>query len=70
VRGGAGRAALVMEAYGGKALGGLVSLVMALPRLLPFWPKKKRLTDLYLQDPHITGYRALKAPGPESTATE
>ena len=24
-------------------------------RLLPFWPKKKRLTDTYLLDRHITG---------------
>ena len=45
--------ALIVEAYGGKALGGLLSL-LALPlRLLPFWPKKKRLTDSYLDDPHI-----------------
>src|SRR5438270_3460007 len=51
--GGAKRAALVAEAYGGKLLGGLGSL-LALPlRLLP-WFKKKRLTDTYLQDPHIT----------------
>ena len=25
-------------------------------RLLPFWPKKKRLTDVYLADPHVAGY--------------
>jgi bacterioferritin (cytochrome b1) len=52
------RALLVAEAYGGKLLGGLVS-VMTLPlRILPFWPlwpKKKRLTDTYLRDAHITG---------------
>ena len=47
---------LVAEAYGGKALDGLVSLVTAPLRLLPFWPKKKRLTDVYLADPHVAGY--------------
>jgi hypothetical protein len=51
------RAALVAEAYAGKALGGLWSLVSAPLRLLPFWPKKKRLTDVYLSDPHVAGYR-------------
>lgn len=50
------RAALVAEAYGGKALGGLLSLVTLPLRLLPFWPKKKRLTDVYLDDPHVAGY--------------
>jgi bacterioferritin (cytochrome b1) len=61
------RMALVAEAYGGKLLGGLGSLV-ALPfRLLPFWPKKKRLTDTYLADPHIVG-RALPAGAPEAQA--
>ena len=54
--GGAKRAALVMEAYGGKLVGGLGSLLMTPLRLLPFWPKKKRLTDTYLTDGHITGY--------------
>jgi bacterioferritin (cytochrome b1) len=53
---GAKRAALVTEAYAGKALGGLVSLVTLPFRLLP-WFKKKRLTDTYLRDPHITGYQ-------------
>ncbi|MBA3821063.1 MAG: ferritin-like domain-containing protein [Deltaproteobacteria bacterium] len=53
---GAKRAALVAEAYGGKALGGLGSLVMVPFRLLPFWPKRKRLTDTYLSDAHITGF--------------
>ncbi len=47
------RAALVAEAYGGKLLGGLVDLVTLPLRLLPFWPKKKRLTDVYLADPHV-----------------
>lgn len=46
--------ALVAEAYGGKALGGLFSLVSLPLRLLPFWPKKKRLTDFYLSDPGVT----------------
>jgi bacterioferritin (cytochrome b1) len=53
---GAKRAALVAEAYGGKALGGLGSVLMFPLRLLPFWPKKKRLTDTYLRDVHVTGY--------------
>lgn len=59
---GARRALLVSEAYGGKALGGLVSLVTLPIRVLPFVPKKKRLTDTYLRDPHLTGYQ-LPAPG-------
>jgi bacterioferritin (cytochrome b1) len=63
------RAALIAEAYGGKALGGLASLVALPLRLLPFWPKKRRLTDSYLRDPHITGYLELKA-GPEAPAAE
>lgn len=50
------RALLVTEAYGGKALGGL-GAVLTLPlRLLPGWPKKKRLTDTYLGDSHLTGF--------------
>ena len=56
--GGAKRAALVAEAYGGKLAGGIGSLLMVPLRLLPFWPKKKRLTDTYLRDQHITGYLA------------
>jgi bacterioferritin (cytochrome b1) len=51
------RAALVTEAYGGKLLGGLFDLVTFPLRLLPFWPKKKRLTDVYLSDPHVAGYQ-------------
>jgi bacterioferritin (cytochrome b1) len=48
------RALLVVEAYGGKLVSGLGSLV-ALPfRLLP-WFKRKRVTDTYLRDPHVTG---------------
>jgi hypothetical protein len=53
---GAKRKLLVAEAYAGKAVGGLGSL-LALPlRLLP-WFKRKRVTDTYLLDPHITGYQ-------------
>ena len=63
---GAKRAALVAEAYGGKLVGGIGSLLMVPLRLLPFWPKKKRLTDTYLSDAHITGY--LLPPGPETEA--
>jgi len=50
------RALLVAEAYGGKLLGGLVSLVTLPLRILPLWPKKKRLTETYLRDVHITGF--------------
>ena len=58
---GAKRGLLVAEAYGGKLVGGIGS-VLALPlRLLP-WFKKKRVTDTYLLDPHVTGYQ-LPAPG-------
>jgi bacterioferritin (cytochrome b1) len=53
---GAKRAALVAEAYGGKALGGLGSLLMLPLRALPFWPKKKRLTDTYLSDQHVAAF--------------
>jgi bacterioferritin (cytochrome b1) len=58
------KAALIAEAYGGKLLGGLGSLVLLPLRLLPFWPKKKRLTDSYLADPHITDFPALEEPHP------
>ncbi|MBX3159379.1 MAG: ferritin-like domain-containing protein [Deltaproteobacteria bacterium] len=67
--GGAKRAALVAEAYGGKALGGLGSLLTFPLRILPFWPKKKRLTDTYLRDVHVTGY-ALPAGEPPAVHTE
>ena len=50
------RAALVTEAYGGKLLGGLGRLVTFPLRLLPFWPKPKRLTDVYLRDAHVVGF--------------
>jgi bacterioferritin (cytochrome b1) len=55
------RAALVAEAYGGKAIGGIGSLVVGLVRLVPFVPKKKRLTDTYLTDPHIAGFLPSRA---------
>lgn len=55
------KAALIAEAYAGKALGGLLSLLTLPLRLLPFWPKKKRLTDLYLQDPHVREFNQLSA---------
>ena len=54
---GATRARLVAEAYAGKALGGIVSIVTLPLRVLPFWPKRKRLTDTYLTDPAISGER-------------
>jgi bacterioferritin (cytochrome b1) len=66
---GAKRAALVAEAYGGKALGGLGSLLMLPLRALPFWPKKKRLTDTYLADPHVAGF-ALPAGDVEAPPAE
>jgi bacterioferritin (cytochrome b1) len=62
------RFALVVEAYGGKAAGGLLSLVTAPLRLLPFWPRKKRLTDVYLDDPHIR--EAPELPSAQAAAGE
>jgi bacterioferritin (cytochrome b1) len=53
---GAKRAALVVEAYGGKLVGGLASLIALPLKLLP-WFKRKRVTDTYLADPHVTGYQ-------------
>src|SRR6185295_16703956 len=50
------RARLVAEAYAGKGLGGLVSLVTLPLRILPLWPRKKRLTDTYLRDAHVTAF--------------
>lgn len=58
---GAKRAALVAEAYGGKLVGGLGGLAMSALRVLPFVPKKRRLTDTYLGDPHVTRF-AMPAP--------
>jgi bacterioferritin (cytochrome b1) len=49
------RALLIAEAYSGKLLGQLISLATLPLRLLRLWPKKKRLTDTYLRDAHITG---------------
>jgi hypothetical protein len=46
------RAALIAEAYVGKALGGLLDIVAAPFRLLP-WFARKRLTDTYLNDPQV-----------------
>jgi bacterioferritin (cytochrome b1) len=59
------RALLVAEAYGGKLLGGLASLVTLPLRLLPLWPRKKRLTDTYLRDAHVTGFVLPAGPLPE-----
>ncbi|HEU4613396.1 MAG TPA: ferritin-like domain-containing protein [Kofleriaceae bacterium] len=53
---GSKRALLVAEAYGGKLVGGLGSLLATPLRLLP-WFRKKRVTDTYLLDPHVTGYQ-------------
>lgn len=62
---GARRAALVAEAYGGKLVGGLGSL-LALPlKLLP-WFRRRRVTDTYLADPHVTGFQ-LPAGEPSET---
>jgi len=55
------RAALVVEAYGGKLLGALGSLLTAPLRLLHGFPGKKRLTDVYLADPHVTGFQLPEA---------
>ena len=56
------RAALVAEAYGGKALGGLGQLITLPLHLLPGFGRKRRLTDVYLSDPHVTGFQ-LPEPG-------
>jgi hypothetical protein len=56
--GAAKKLALVAEAYGGKALGGLLSLVLAVilaPLRLFGLFGPKRLTDTYLEDPLIRG---------------
>jgi bacterioferritin (cytochrome b1) len=47
------RALLISEAYGGKAMGGLLRLITWPFRLLPFVGKKRRLTETYLDDPAI-----------------
>ncbi|MEZ4367954.1 MAG: ferritin-like domain-containing protein [Kofleriaceae bacterium] len=51
--GAARRAALVAEAYGGKALAGARDLALAAARTLPLVPGPRRLTDSYLDDPHV-----------------
>jgi bacterioferritin (cytochrome b1) len=65
------RAMLVAEAYGGKLLGGVGSLIALPLRVLP-WFRKKRVTDTYLADPHVTGAlswaQATPAELPETTA--
>jgi bacterioferritin (cytochrome b1) len=53
---GARRKLLIAEAYGGKLVGGIGSLLASPFRLLP-WFKKKRVTDTYLLDPHVTGFQ-------------
>jgi hypothetical protein len=53
---GARRKLLIAEAYGGKFFGGIGSLLASPLRLLP-WFKKKRVTDTYLLDPHVTGFQ-------------
>jgi hypothetical protein len=58
--GGVRRAALVAEAFAGKAVGALARLVTFPVRLLPF-ARKRRLTDTYLDDPAV---RALPPPRP------
>jgi bacterioferritin (cytochrome b1) len=60
------RALLVAEAYGGKAVGGLGSLLAIPLRVLP-WFRRKRVTDTYLRDPHVTGYQL---PAPEPTGAQ
>jgi hypothetical protein len=62
------RFVLVAEAYGGKALGGLGSLLMLPLRALPFWPKQRRLTDSYLQDPAVRDAMALPPDPAEADA--
>jgi bacterioferritin (cytochrome b1) len=64
------RARLVAEAYGGKLAGGLAGLIALPLRLLP-WFRRRRVTDTYLADPHVTGYQlpapdAVPATAPES----
>lgn len=59
------RALLVGEAYAGKLLGGLAQLASLPLRVLPLWPRKKRLTDTYLRDPHVTGFLPPADPLPD-----
>ena len=62
------RALLVAEAYGGKLVGGIASLITLPLKLLP-WFRRKRVTDTYLADPHVTGYQ-LPAPDPTAQPQE
>ncbi len=61
--------ALVAEAYGGKAIEGAARSVLALLRALPIvggvFGRTKRLTDTYLEDPHV---RALRTPTSDDLA--
>ena len=41
---------MIVEAY---AVKGLLGIVGFAKRLIPFWPRQRRLTDRYLQDPKI-----------------
>lgn len=66
------RAALVVEAYGGKLLGAIGAVATFPLRLLP-WLKQRRVTDTYLADPHVANYHlasgsgaAARVPEPES----
>jgi hypothetical protein len=62
---GAKRKLLIAEAYGGKFVGGIGSLLgslVAAPFRVFGLFKRKRVTDTYLLDPHVTGYQ-LPAPG-------
>ncbi len=61
------KAMLVAEAYGGKFLGGLGSLLTAPLRLLPLGMGKKRLTDMYLSDPDIRRTMTLGDGSPASS---
>jgi bacterioferritin (cytochrome b1) len=67
--GGVRRAALVAEAYGGKAIGGLASMIAFPFRLLIPPLRRRKLTDTYLRDPHITGF-ALPPGGAEAAVAE
>ncbi|MCG8417563.1 MAG: ferritin-like domain-containing protein [Proteobacteria bacterium] len=62
------KALLVTEAYAGKFLSGLASFVALPLKLLPFWPKKKRLTDIYLDDPHVRDFPHARPDVPASNA--
>jgi hypothetical protein len=60
------RAALVVEAYLGKALGALGRVVSWPFRLLPFVGRKKLLTDTYLQDPALRALPPAGVPAEEA----